>query len=98
MAVEPDVAKPAAASNSATPSPPAAQATHALVTATNVFRMALRLVVTIGCFFACVGSNYCELAIRVALGSKWASTSVPVVLSVYCAYVLAMAANGMCEV
>ena len=69
-----------------------------LATATGVFRMALRLVVTIGFIFVCVGSNYCELAIRLLLGGKWAATTVPTVLSVYCVYVLAMAANGMCEV
>lgn len=62
----------------------------------------LKLVLSTGLVFVCLGFHYTETLLRLLLATKgsggsFAVSEVARVLSWYCVYVLFLAANGMCE-
>ena len=50
-----------------------------------------------GLLFACFGSQYTHMLLRILYGETWSETSAPSTLSWYCVYVLFMALNGITE-
>ena len=57
----------------------------------------LKTVVLIGLVFVSFGPNFSFVLIHIIYGHVWSSTSAPLVLSVYCVYVLCIAVNGVSE-
>lgn len=62
----------------------------------------LKLVLSAGLVFVCIGFHYTETLLRLLLATKggggsFAVSEVARVLSWYCVYVMFLAANGMCE-
>lgn len=76
----------------------AGEGSGAAAAAVDVLKSLLKFVVIVGLVFSALGSNYTFVLLDLLLGSKWSvDTEAPAVLSLYCLYVLTMAANGMTE-
>lgn len=43
------------------------------------------------------GPAYCQLALRLGYGPRWAATGAPAALAAYCPYILLLAVNGILE-
>lgn len=70
---------------------------EAAATATRVYLSVLRLVGTAGLVIACFGPPLAPIAVTALLGSRWADSAVPSALAAYCAYIPALAVNGVTE-
>lgn len=57
----------------------------------------LKAVSWLGLVFFCFGVNYTPTLLRVLPGERWATPEAASTLSWYCAYILTLAVNGMCE-
>ncbi|KAJ1552313.1 Oligosaccharide translocation protein rft1 [Cladochytrium tenue] len=65
--------------------------------AAQTLQLLLRLYALLGLFFVAFGPNYSGLLIDVLAGRQFAAGTAPAVLAWYCAYVPAMAFNGVAE-
>lgn len=69
-----------------------------LIDLENTYTSLLRAVLHIGLLFACIGSNYTSLLLRLLAGRRWGSdVAASSALSAFCAYTAFLAWNGTAE-
>ena len=72
-------------------------ARHAVQASWTTLAALLRLVLLVGCTFACFGAPFTGVLVSLLLPGRWVGLAVPQALALYCLYVAALALNGMTE-